>query len=184
LSTTVNQPADAELMARVAADDMAALGDLVRRHQGKVLALAIRTLGRPDLAEDVAQDVFVKVYRAAPAYTPQAAFTTWLYRIVVNCCLDALRKHRRAAAPLDRAADVPAADDAAGNLERNEQAARVRRALNALPERQRLVVLMHRYQDLSHRQIAETTGWSESAVESLLVRAYANLRAALADLET
>jgi len=173
---------DAALMKQVAGGDMPALGELVRRHQAKVLALAIRTLGREDLAEDVAQDVFVRVYKAAPKYTPDARFTTWLYRITLNRCMDVLRRNKRQTVSLDKVADVAGASGKTDDVVRSETAGRVRKTVDALPDRQRLAVILHRYQDLSHHEIAETTGWSRSAVESLLVRAYANLRKALADL--
>ena len=169
-------------MARVGRGDMAALGELVRRHQHSVVAFAVRLLGRRDLAEDVAQEAFLHVHRAARRYRPDARFTTWLYRIVVNLCRDAQRRASRAPAPLVEEA-VPPHDPPADPIEARERAERVRRALAALPERQQVAVTLHRYQGLSHREIADATGWSESAVESLIVRAYATLRKELADLK-
>ncbi len=179
---TVGSESDAERMARVARGDMDALGELVRRHQDKALALAFRMLGRWDLAEDVAQDAFLRVHRAAPRYRPEAKFTTWLYRIVVNLCRDQQRRAGRAPAPLSEDAPEPAAEPTADPLEARERAARVRRALDRLPERQRTAVLLHRYEGLSHREVAEAMDASDKAVESLLVRAYAKLRKELADL--
>ena len=175
-------PADAQLMARVGRGDMAALGELVRRHQHSVVAFAVRLLGRRDLAEDVAQEAFLHVHRAARRYRPEAQFTTWLYRIVLNLCRDAQRRASRAPEPLTEGA-APPLDPAPDPIEARERAERVRRALAALPERQRVAVTLHRYQGLSHREIADATGWSESAVESLIVRAYATLRKELADLK-
>jgi RNA polymerase sigma-70 factor (ECF subfamily) len=181
--TAVNaeQPSDQELVAGLAGGDMACLGELVRRHQDRVVGLAYRLLGRWDAAEDVGQDAFLHVHRAAGRYRPEALFTTWLYRIVVNLCRDVRRRDRRRPLPLpDR---VPAAPDPpAGPLERRELAERVRRAVAQLPDRQRTAVVLHRYQGLSYREVAEATGWSASAVESLLVRAYAHLRRALEPL--
>jgi RNA polymerase sigma-70 factor (ECF subfamily) len=172
---------DAQLMAAVASGDISAWGELIRRHQVNVLALATRTLRRADLAEDVAQDVFVKVYRGAKTYRPTAKFTTWLYRIVVNRCLDVLRRNKRRIFSIDQS-PPPARAETTGSLEQRERAETIRRAVDRLPERQRMVVILHRYQDLSHREVAQTTGWSVSAVESLLVRAYENLRQSLAGL--
>lgn len=169
-------------MAEVARGDTGALGVLVRRHQQAALGLARRLLGRQDAAEDVAQEAFLHVYRAARRYRPDARFTTWLYRIVVNLCHDARRRAGRAPAQLIEEA-APAQDPAADPLEADERAERVRRAVGALPERQRTAVILHRYHGLSHREVAQATGWSESAVESLLVRAYATLRRELADLK-
>ena len=167
------------LMASLAAGDMEALGELVRRHQEKAFALAYRMLERRDLAEDVAQEAFLQVHGAAKRYRPDAKFTTWLYRIVVNLCLDAKRRGRRAPAHLENGADRHA-QAPSDPIEASERVKLVRRAVDALPERQRTAVILHRYQDLSHQEIAQATGWSESAVESLLVRAYASLRQALA----
>jgi len=174
---------DAELMNAVGHGSMAALGEVVRRHQDRVLSVAYRMLGRWDLAEDVAQETFLRVHRAAKRYRPQAKFTTWLYRIVVNLCLDVKRQAKRAPVELTDAAVAAAGQPDNDPLEQRERVRLVRRAVANLPERQRLAVILHRYEGLSHREIAAVTGWSESAVESLLVRAYANLRKAFAELE-
>jgi RNA polymerase sigma-70 factor (ECF subfamily) len=168
-------------MAEVARGDMGALGVLVRRHQQAVIGLALRMLGRRDAAEDVAQEAFLHVHRAARRYQPDAKFTTWLYRIVVNLCHDARRRARRGPAQLSEGA-APAQDPVADPIEAVERAERVRRAVSSLPDRQRTAVILHRYQGLSHHEIAQAMGWSESAVESLIVRAYATLRRELADL--
>ena len=160
---------------------MHALGELVDRHQQKILMFAYRTLGRWDLAEDVVQDVFLRVHRSAARYKPTAKVTTWLYRIAVNLSLDAIRRDKRGPVSIADDADlsVPARGDA---LEAHERVDMVQQAVAALPDRQRVVVNLHRYEMLSHQEITETTGWSQSAVESLLVRAYANLRESLSGL--
>ena len=173
---------DASLMAAVADGDMDALGELVRRHQSSVLATAYRLLGRWDQAEDAAQEAFIRVHRAASTYVSSAAFTTWLYRIVTNLCLDALRKRRSGPEPPAELSNGRTSRPGR-NLERAELASVVRRAVAGLPERQRIAVILHRYAGLSHAQIAEATDWSLSAVESCLVRAYARLREELADLQ-
>lgn len=166
---------DAELMRRLGVGDMSALAELVRRHQQRVRALAYRLTGRWDVADDVAQDTFVKLHRVAGRYRPTAALSTWLYRMVVNLCLD-LRRRRRAVS-LGNAAELlpgePAADEC---LVRRERIDAIQRAVAELPERQRAALVLHRFEGLSHMQIAEVTGWSPAAVESLLVRAYAQLR--------
>jgi len=169
-------PNDTELMTRLAAGDMAALGDLAKRHQDKVLSLSYRVLGDWHRAEDVAQETFLRVYRAAKRYKPQAKFTTWLYRIVVNLCLDERRKQSKTAATLEDADPAVLAESESNAAERKEVVESVKTAVGELPERQRLVVILHRYDGLSHGEISEVTGWTQSAVESLLVRAYANLR--------
>ncbi|MHC4174529.1 MAG: RNA polymerase sigma factor [Planctomycetota bacterium] len=169
-------PNDTELMTRLAAGDMAALGGLVRRHQDKVLSLSYRVLGDWHRAEDVAQETFLRVYGAAKHYKPKAKFTTWLYRIVINLCFDEQRKRAKAAASLEEAGPAVLAESDRNAAERKEVVESVKTAVNELPERQRLAVILHRYDGLSHAEIGEVTGWTKSAVESLLVRAYANLR--------
>ena len=174
---------DTELMARLAAGDMAALGDLAKRHQDKVLSLSYRILGDWHRAEDIAQEAFLRVHRAAKRYKPQAKFTTWLYRIVVNLCLDEQRKQSKTAAPLEDADRAAMAEPESDGAERKEVVELVRAAVSELPERQRMAITLHRYQGLSHGEIAEVTGWTGSAVESLLVRAYANLREKLGKMK-
>ena len=180
---TNDTPNDSQLMARLASGDMSALGELTRRHQRKVLELAFRTLGAWDLAEDVAQETFLRVYRAAKRYQPTAKFTTWLYRIVVNLCLDEKRKQAKAGASLEPAAHEQYSASNDNPVEKEEMTKLVRAAVQALPERQRLALVLHRYDGLNHAEISEVTGWTQSAVESLLVRAYANLRGKLAKIK-
>jgi len=158
---------------------MAALGDIVSRHQDRVLSLSYRVLGDWHRAEDVAQEAFLRVHRAAKRYRPEAKFTTWLYRIVVNLCLDEQRKRARAAAPLENAGSEVLVEPDCNAAEKKELAELVRASVNKLPERQRLAVILHRYDGLSYGEISEVMGWTKSAVESLLVRAYANLRGKL-----
>lgn len=179
LSITDDKPSNTELMTRLAEGDMAALGDIVSRHQDRVLSLSYRVLGDWHRAEDVAQEAFLRVHRAAKRYRPEAKFTTWLYRIVVNLCLDEQRKRARAASSLENTAPEILAESNANAAEKEEIAELVKAAVNELPERQRLAVILHRYDGLSHGEISEVMGWTKSAVESLLVRAYANLRGKL-----
>jgi len=174
---------DTKLMADLARGDTSALGELVRRHQQTAASIARRMLGSLDGVEDVVQEAYLRVFRSAARYRPAARFSTWLYRIVVNLCHDRLRRDGRRAVELtDRHAD-DSADDPPTVLEAGDAVRRVRQAVDALPRRQRTAVILHRYQQLSHAEIAATTGWSVSAVESLLVRAYQRLRRELADLE-
>ncbi|HPF41674.1 MAG TPA: sigma-70 family RNA polymerase sigma factor [Phycisphaerae bacterium] len=177
------QTSDHALLRRIASGDREALAALVRRHQERVLTLAFRFLGRWDAAEDVCQDVFLRIFQKAGAYRPDAQFTTWLYRIVANRCWDHRRKSSRE--PLAQA-DPDAAvsrSDGASRVDREERQEAIRRAVAALPDRQRLALVMHRFEGLSHAAIAEATGWSVGAVESCIVRAYASLRERLAELQ-
>jgi len=169
-------PSDVELMARLGHGDLAALGLLAERYQSRVLSLSYRLLGDWHRAEDVSQETFLRLRQAAGTYEPQAQFTTWLYRIVHNLSLDQRRKGRKDPLSLE-AVQTDAAETAqASPLERRELAQAVQNAVGELSERQRRVIILHRYEGLSHEEISEVTGWSKSAVESLLVRAYENLR--------
>ena len=174
---------NSELMGRLAGGDIEALGELAKRHQEKVLSLAYRFLGDWHKAEDVVQEAFLRVHRAAKSYKPTAKFTTWVYRIVVNLCFDEQRKTSKASRSLDEVNSEALAESRRDTSEQNEIAQLVRKAVAELPHRQRLAVILHRYEGLSHGEIVEATGWSKSAVESLLVRAYANLRPKLQKIE-
>lgn len=174
---------DHELMRAMAGGRPEALNVIVRRHQRSVLDLAYRFLGHWDLAEDICQEAFLRVFGAAPTYQPTARFSTWLYRIVANLCWDRRRRSARTPLPLS-GIDVPTdAADPSVDIERAERREQVRRAVAGLPDRQRMILVMHRYSGLSHREIAESTGWSMRAVESCLVRAYRHLRGSLSDLK-
>ena len=176
-------PSDIELMARLGRGDLAALGILAQRYQDRVLSLSYRLLGDWHRAEDVSQETFLRLRQAAAQYEPKAKFTTWLYRIVHNLSLDQRRKAANDRVSLEA---LPAdAEEAAQDspAEKRELAEAVQKAIGELPDRQRRVVILHRYEGLSHEEIAEVTGWSKSAVESLLVRAYENLRKKLASYQ-
>lgn len=167
---------DVALMKKLAAGDASALETLISRHQQLVFALAVRTMRSTESAEDIVQDVFVKLYQIADKYQPAAKFTTWLYRIVVNHCLDIMRRQKNKPVTMD--VSTVSQDDRTGDswLEKTEQAKQIRKVVQALPERQRVVVVLHRFQGLTHKEVSQSTGWSVSAIESLLNRAYKTLR--------
>jgi len=171
---------DAKLMARLGEGDMTALDQLAQRHQSRILSVAYRLLGDWHRAEDVAQETFIRLSQAACTYQPQAKFTTWLYRIVHNLSIDQQRRASAAPVRSDTRADEPQDANASDSAERQECARLVREAVEGLPDRQRQAIILHRYEGLSHTEISDITGWSKSAVESLLVRAYENLREKLA----
>ena len=173
---------DVQLMALLAKGDRGAFTALVKRHQNRVLEIAYRTTGDQALTEDIGQETFLRVWRSAGRYQPTAQFSTWLYRIVVNLCLDAFKK-RKALVGNQPDTPGPESGEPSTPLEQGDRAVAVRAAVAALPERQRVAVVLHRFSGRPQRAIAEATGWSESAVESLLVRAYAALRKSLKDLE-
>jgi len=178
-TTGADAATDAILMRRIGAGDRPALAEMVHRHEHRVRGMAYRFVGSGPDADDIAQETFIRLWQAAPRYEPSATFTTWMYRIVVNLCLDRKRRVARAPQRLEDEHDVPQ-DSSAAPIEQAETVEAVRRAIDALPERQRTVLLLHRYESLSYREIAQVTQWSESAVESLLVRAYQGLRQRLA----
>ena len=173
----MNKPplSDEKLMQQVAAGNADALAQLAARYQDIALSLAFRNTQNWTDAEDIAQEAFIRVFKAAGRYKGHSGFKTWLYRIVVNLCMD---HHRRTKSNISLEAidtDVPAETDP-DTLQAAETAQIVQKAVNELPERQKIVLLLHRYEDLTHAQISDATGWTPSAVESLLVRAYGNLR--------
>ncbi len=182
----VSPDADAGLMMRVRRDDMDAFTELVARYQRPVTALAYRYLGNEAEAEDLAQEAFLRVFRSRARYEPRAKFSTWLYRIVVNVCLNSIRARKsrplpsagaggNGRAPVPEAADLDAPPPEAA-LEEREMAEYVKKAVDALPERQRLAILMNKYQDMSYQEIADSMGMSTMAVKSLLTRARVNIR--------
>ena len=169
---------DAELMRLIACGQKSGLGSLYVRHKEKVLALAYRILGQWNLAEDVCQEVFLRVKNAAPKYRQDAEFTTWLYRVVVNICLDEKRRQKRTAIENSQITELLKItnEHPCGRNEKNEKIVAVRTAIKKLNKRQRTVVKMHKIEGISHAEISKQTGWSQSSVESLLVRAYKKLR--------
>lgn len=171
---------DDALLTAAGAGDHSAQDELVRRHYKSVAGLAYRLLGKADLAEDAAQDVFLKLLAGKARFAGRSQFGTWLTRIVLNLCVD-YRRRKRPVCSLP--ADLPQ-NQSVVNLPDDQAyvAMRIQLAIKQLPERQRTALILHRYQNQSYRQIAAATGWSESAVESLVIRAYASLRERLADL--
>ena len=180
---------DTQLMLDFCAGDLAAFGKLVRRNQKIVLNLAYRYVSDRATAEDMVQDVFLRVYGAAAKYHPSAKFTTWVYRITVNVCLNHLRSERtRRSLSLDvdggddeRASDLPEPRHTppSARLEREELEGKVREAMGNLPETQRTAVLLRRFQELSYEEIAEVMETTVPAVKSLLARARKALKSML-----
>lgn len=179
---------DAALMQRIAAGDEEAFRLLVRRHLAATVRLAQRVLGDAGAAEDAAQEAFIRVWKHAANFEDPARrgakFTTWLYRIVVNLCIDEKRKSRKTPVPVDMDAGMGQflADDgpnAEQGMARKQQSARVRAALDALPARQRTAFILCFYEERSNKEAAEMMGIGLKALESLLVRARKTLRDAL-----
>ena len=175
----IEKISDEELMIQVANQEMSAFQEIITRHQQRALSIAYKLLGNWHSAEDIAQDAFIKIYSAASSYKPQAKFTTWLYRIVVNLCYDHMRKRNNSTVNLDALGEIAIHGNQTHPIEKEEITASVQQAIAELNERQRTVLILHRYEQLTHAQISEVTGWTTSAVESLLVRAYKKLRKSL-----
>lgn len=184
---------DVRLMIAVRDDVPGAFEELVEAYQHRLVTVMQHLVGRADEAEDLAQEVFLRVYRARHKYRARCKFSTWLFTIANNLALNWLRsRQRRPAVPLPQqdsgplgprpAEQLVAARDEApsGGLHRQELAEVIRRALDGLNERQRMAVVLNKFEDMGYAEIAEVMGLSTKAVKSLLNRARANLRTALA----
>lgn len=182
---------DAEVMLRVKAGDDSAFEYLVQKYRRPMVSFMYRMAHNAAAAEDLAQEVFLRVYRSRANYEPSAKFSTWLYRIATNLAVNHARdtRHDRpeTMVSIDEpdketglTVDVPDSSiSAEERIMRRERMAAIRQRVQALPERQRVAVLMHKYQQMDYRQIAEVLKLSESATKSLLFRAYETLRVQL-----
>ena len=182
---------DAQIMLRVKAGDDSAFEYLVQKYRRPMLSFMYRMAHNSAVAEDLAQEVFLRVYRSREKYEASAKFTTWLYRIASNLAVNHARdtRHQRPenTVSLDQpdqesglTIDLPdnslSAEEA---IVRRERLAAIRQRVEALPERQKMALIMHKYQQMDYRQIAEVLKLSESAIKSLLFRAYETLRVQL-----
>lgn len=183
---------DEEWMLRLQAGDDHAFDHLLGKYRAPVVHFVYRLVREPALAEELAQEVFLRVFRARRSYRPRAKFTTWLFRIATNVALNALRDGRMRrwgetsidaedAGPQVAQLSAPG-PSAEQRLLEAERARQIRAAVESLPEKQRLAVLLHKYQDLDYAEIAPILGCSESALKSLLFRAYEALRVKLRPL--
>jgi RNA polymerase sigma-70 factor (ECF subfamily) len=182
---------DAELMLRVKEGDGVSFGVLLEKHRSPVVHFLYRMVQNHAVAEELAQEVFLRVYRSRGTYEPTAKFTTWLFRIATHLALNSLRdrKYDRLQDRLDDDSGEMPARQLSDRRPTVEQAMvyearmeEIRSAIAMLPEKQRAAVLMHKYQEMEYSQIASVFNCSESAVKSLLFRAYETLRARLAHM--
>lgn len=184
------QDPDVRLMLRVQQDDAEAFEELMRRYQNRVVSLMTHLVGKRDLAEDLAQDIFLRVYRSRKRYVPGSKFSTWLYTIANNVASNSRRGLARrrevhlvsqesgehVGNPLDQAALEASGLMPTRQLDKAELSQVVQLAVAALNDRQRMAVLLNKFEHLGYEEIAEVMELTPAAVKSLLSRARANLR--------
>jgi RNA polymerase sigma-70 factor (ECF subfamily) len=182
---------DAQLMLRVRDGDEDSFRVLLKKHRNPVVHFLYRMVQDEGVSEELSQEVFLRVYRSRGTYEPTARFTTWLFRIATHLALNWLRdgRNERGQVRLDDGdGDAPAREVADRKPSVEQQMVvqarlrEVRDAIASLPEKQRAAVLMHKYEEMDYSQIAGVLECSESAVKSLLFRAYESLRARLAHM--
>ena len=187
-ATSDEAVSDVDVMLRVKTGDESAFAYLVQKYRRPMVGFMYRLCHNPSTAEELAQEVFLRVYRSRTSYQPSAKFTTWLYRIATNLAVNHARDTRherpentlRLDEPDQETGTTPdLADDslsAEAQILKRERLAAIRSKVNALPERQRVAVIMHKFQQMDYREIAGVLKLSESATKSLLFRAYETLR--------
>ncbi len=193
LEVTSEGMTDADVMLRVKAGDDSAFDYLVQKYRRPMISFMYRMARNSAVAEDLAQEVFLRVYRSRSSYEASAKFTTWLYRIATNLAVNHARDTRHERPENQISIDQPDEDTgltvdvpdgsltAEETIVRRERMAAIRQRVQELPERQRMAVVMHKYQQMDYKQIAQILKLSESATKSLLFRAYETLRTQLKD---
>jgi len=183
---------DVQLMLDVRAGDEASFDLLLQRYRRPLVNFLHRMVRDVATAEDLAQEVFLRVYRARTQYSPSARFTTWLFRIATNLALNSVRDNRYH--QMEVSLDGPLEDNEApmeiparemridDHMVERDKSQFIRRAIASLPEKQRAAVLLHKYEEMDYSDIARILDCSESALKSLLFRAYETLRVQLAPL--
>jgi RNA polymerase sigma-70 factor, ECF subfamily len=185
---------DVQLMLDVKAGDESSFDFLLVKYRLPLVNFLYRMVRNRATAEDLAQEVFLRVYRARKEYIPSAKFTTWLFRIATNAALNSVRdnRHQRMEvsldAPLGEEPDSPPRELPAREMRIDERLLErdrvefIQRAIFSLPEKQRAAVLLHKYEEMDYAEIAKVLDCTEAALKSLLFRAYENLRVQLAPL--
>jgi RNA polymerase sigma-70 factor (ECF subfamily) len=176
------QDTDEKLMLQVAQGDIAAFEQLVNKYKKSVINVIYRFIGRQGDAEDLAQEAFLRVYEARNRYRPIAKFSTYLFRIVSNLCIN--YKRRPEPLSLDEIALNPTSNSSNPEtlVERDERNAMIRTAIDSLPKNQRMAIILQRFEHASYKEIADKMGTSISAVEALIYRAKQTLKKKLEPL--
>ena len=181
---------DAQLMLRVGEGDDTSFALLLERHRGPVVHFLYRMVQNQAVSEELAQEVFLRVYRSRSTYEPTAKFTTWLFRIATHVALNSIRDGKKEKGHESLDVEIEGMERQVADCQptveqemiQNVKLGEVRQAIEALPAKQRAAVLMHKYEGLDYAQIAAVLSCSESAVKSLLFRAYESLRGRLAHM--
>ncbi len=170
---------DTELIQATLSDDMVAFKTLVERYQQKVFGTAMGFLHSAEDAEELSQDVFLKVFQKLDTFEQRSKFSTWLYRIAVNECLNEVKKKRMLSffLPLDSLLAQPSSKDSPqDDLETRELRGKIATAIDSLPTKQRSAFILRYYEELPQKEIASIMNLSEGSVEQLLQRAKKNLQ--------
>jgi RNA polymerase sigma-70 factor, ECF subfamily len=169
---------DSRLVSRCRQGDSAAFSDLLNRYERRVYSFAYSMCGNAADAEDLTQEVFVQVYRSLPSFRGDSQFSTWLYRVAMNVCLQQRRRKSLDQAPLDDVLELagPAGTEPEHQVMRGELQEQVRSAIDRLPEKQREVVVMHETLGLTYQEIAETLAIPVGTVKSRMGAAFTTLR--------
>lgn len=172
-----NYDEDITLMLKVKKGDILAFEQIMKKYEKSVINTIYRFIGNRIRAEEIAQEVFIKVYNSAKRYRPKAKFSTWLYKIVTNICLDDIRK-KKDIPNFSFHTEIPDINQIPPNinLERKESDCYVRNAIRSLPKRQRIAVILREYNGFSYKEISKTLRCSTKAVESLLYHAKLSLK--------
>ena len=185
-SLSVQAATDEELVSRVLAGDEELFGELVKRHQRQIVNFIYRMVGDSDVALDMSQDVFIRVYQALDRFDPRYRFTTWIYRIASNCAIDRLRRHQPATISLDAPANpdsnvrrlqIPSSEqDPRASLESKETMQRLEAAIRRLPPSYRKLIVLRHVNSMRYEQIAAVTRLPLGTVKNRIFRARAILR--------
>ena len=178
----VENERDLALMRRIATGEESAMRELIERHQNRVYGTIVRMLGSEREAEDLAQQVFVRVWKSAGRYQPTAKFTTWLYTIVRNLVFNESRRRSRSdkTDPVDDEMRDEQQKTPSAEMLDTEKFAAIQAAIDALPEQQRLAIILRRYEEMPYEEMAVVLKQTVPGVKSLLFRARTALRESLA----